>query len=455
MLRALGLVLLVGLLAGSAAANLTLLQQVRTTADETSRWRGRAVSAEATRTSLEADAAAPPATPPPPAAAAQVEQIAQQLEAVRGLRRGSPVPLQFMDQAGLTQYARQSYERDHPPAERDANQKLLVTFGLVRPDENLFQIGQSIAVNQPLALYSVDDRTLYVTGAATASLPPAVQFSVAHELTRVLEDRAYDLRRLQPKQAGNNDRAAALQAFLEGDASLTQRLWAQQNMPDQTLANLPQPDAQPIDQAPPIIHADALFARVAGVRFVEQLYYRSGSFADVDAAFKAPPLSTAQILHPEKFGAQQRPVAVALADLSAALGAGWRQIDTNVMGEFDLFNLVAQDGDGTLASTSVSGWAGDRWALLERNGQQAVVLRTAWDSAQSAQAFFTAYATGLKIRFGAARTEADSPTRLAQTAPNAATELRVGGQEVLAVLAFDRATAEAIASAVGTRNASP
>ena len=86
-----------------------------------------------------------------------------------------------------------------------------------------------------------------------------------------------------------------------------------------------------------------------------------------------------------------------------------------------------------------------RWII----GRQAVALRTLWDSEDSARAFFGAYAAGLKVRLVGARIEADSPTRLAQTAPNAATELRLSGQEVLAVIAFDRPAAEAIVSSIG------
>jgi hypothetical protein len=458
-LRTLALVLLVGLLAGSSAANLALLQQVQSTTDEANRLRVRAVNAEATSTSLgsRVDALEARVQQIQPAgdsasgqtAAAQIEQIAQQVETVRGLRRGAEVPVQFMDQAALTQYIRQSYERDYLPAERESDQKLLVTLGMLRPEENLFQIGQAIVADQPLALYSPDDRTLHVSGAATQALPPAVQVTVAHEMARVLLDRAYDLSRLQPKHSANNDRAAALQALVEGDASLTQRMWMQQNVTPPVQASLPQPDTHLIDDAPGIIHADALFAPVAGLRFVEQLYQQTGSFASVDAAFKSPPTSTAQILHPEKFLGHGQSIEVDLPDPSAALGAGWRRIDTNVLGEFDLFNLLAQDGDGTQAAASVSGWAGDRWELLEQNGRQAVALRTAWDSEDSAKAFFSAYAAGLKVRFVSARTEVDAPVRLAQTAPNAATELRLAGQEVLAVIAFDRPSAEAIVSLIG------
>ena len=57
----------------------------------------------------------------------------------------------------------------------------------------------------------------------------------------------------------------------------------------------------------------------------------------VDAVFRDPPQSTAQILHIDKYRNHVAPVEVDLPDLSTgALGNGWREISTNIFGELDL-----------------------------------------------------------------------------------------------------------------------
>jgi hypothetical protein len=96
-----------------------------------------------------------------------------------------------------------------------------------------------------------------------------------------------------------------------------------------------------------------------------------------------------------------------------------------------------------------SGWGGDRWALLEKDAQQALVIKSVWDTESDARNFFDTFSVGLKNRFvGAAEVEA-SPTRQALTATNAATEVRRTASTVVVVISFDRPTAESIAAAVG------
>jgi hypothetical protein len=97
------------------------------------------------------------------------------------------------------------------------------------------------------------------------------------------------------------------------------------------------------------------------------------------------------------------------------------------------------------------GWGGDRWELLEKDGRQALVLKTVWDTDNDARNFFDAFGLALRNRFAGARQEEQSATRQALTAATAATELRRSGPNVLAVISFDRPSAEAIVTAVAAQ----
>ena len=119
-------------------------------------------------------------------------------------------------------------------------------------------------------------------------------------------------------------------------------------------------------------------------------------------------------------------------------GQGWRQLDSNVLGELFLKVLIKQNGDADRADRGSQGWGGDRWQLLEKDGQSAVVLKTAWDSETDAREFFDAYGVSLASRFSGARVEASSGDRQALTAATFATEMRRRGTEVLVVISFDR-----------------
>ncbi len=120
-----------------------------------------------------------------------------------------------------------------------------------------------------------------------------------------------------------------------------------------------------------------------------------------------------------------------------------------MLGEFELQVATEQFTDHARAVQGTSGWAGDRWQLLEKDGRDALVLQTTWDSETTAKAFFDTYGLALANRFGGAHQEAMSDTRQALTAATNATELRADGTNVLVVISFDRPTAEALAAAAG------
>jgi hypothetical protein len=151
------------------------------------------------------------------------------------------------------------------------------------------------------------------------------------------------------------------------------------------------------------------------------------------------------LLHIDKYRDNVLPVDVQLVDFAAQLGSGWRQVGGGVLGELDTRVLLEQWGaDHSDAARLVAGWAGDHWQVLEKDGRAAIVVRSTWDSPDAAQNFFSAYARGMRARFDNAMTDESSASRQALTTPVAATDLRVQGNEVTTVIAFDRETANAL-----------
>ena len=459
MWRTLAIVLLVGLLIGSTGANVVLLSQLRSSQSEANQLRQRALSAEQERATLQnqlASAATPtaPNTPVPslgtPGATggpdqALLQRIQQQVAQLRGLTPKSPVPLRFLDQQGLTQYLVQNFDRDYLANERESDQKLLSTLGVLNQGDNVVQILLDLLTEQVIGTYSADDKVMYVVGGAS-SFGPDEQVTFAHEFTHSLQDQYYDLNKLMPKHTDNDDRSEAIQALVEGDAVLVQRLWAQSALSPTELSQLGQgssDSSSKLFQAPNFIREQLLFPYGDGFNFVRQIYQAGGTGA-VDEVFRNPPDSTEQILHPDKYRAHEKPVAVSLPDLSGSLGQGWRQINQNTLGEMALRLMLEEYTDANRASRAAAGWGGDRWSLLEKDGRQALVLSTTWDTPTDAREFFDAEGLALKNRFSGARQEEASETRQALTAATNATDLRINGNAVQVVLSFDRASAEAI-----------
>ena len=130
------------------------------------------------------------------------------------------------------------------------------------------------------------------------------------------------------------------------------------------------------------------------------------------------------------------------------MGPGWRKINSNVLGELDVRLILEQLTDTGRATRGSAGWGGDRWMLLEKDGQQALVIKRCGTPrttrATSSIRSDWPCATGS----AGAKEEEASTTRQALTAPTNATEVRRKGQTVVAVISFDRPSAEALANAV-------
>lgn len=377
------------------------------------------------------------------------DRISDQVGEISSRARLSRVELTFLDQAALRAYLRDTFERDYLPTERESDQKLLLALGLITPKDDVVQISLDLLSDQVLGVYDPDRRTMFLVTDA-AGFGPAAQVTYAHEFEHALQDQYYGLRRLSSKHPDNYDRAIAVHALEEGDAVLLEGVWANGHLTPRELAESRRVGGSSgiLDRVPAAIRSELLFPYLDGYRFVADAYHGAGdSYAAVDELFKNPPVSTAQVMHPDKYRAGVAPVQVVLPDLAAALGPGWRFINSNVLGEFELRIVLQQYGDRAEAASVAAHWSGDTWALLEKDGQTALAWKTVWDSPEAAAAFFDTYGRGLRARFGSATVDVADDQRQALSTDTVATELRLADSSVLTVIAADRATAVAIVAA--------
>ena len=323
MWRTLVILFLVGLLLVSTGANVFLARQTLDGQSESDqlatqrRWPPRRRAGRCSHSSISRRLRARPprrvahrvrlqrrqCQPWPPRQArdrALLQRIEQQVSQLRGLQPKSDVTLKFLDGDALRQYFVSNFERDYLPNERESDQKLLTTLGLLRSNESVVQTLLDVLQEQVIGVYNEDDKVMYLVSDST-SFGPDEQDTFAHEFTHALQDQYYDLTKLAPKHPDNDDRSLAIQALIEGDAVLIQRLWAQDNLSQDELSQLGQGGStdSKLFSAPMFIREQLLFPYGDGFNFVRRLYQTGGGYVGVDDAFKNPPDSTEQILHPD------------------------------------------------------------------------------------------------------------------------------------------------------------
>jgi len=292
---------------------------------------------------------------------------------------------------------------------------------------------------------------LYVR--SSRGLDPFARIVLAHELTHAVTDQRFDLTRADRLAAAtaSEDELAAYTGLVEGDATLTmQRYLAERLTPaEQASAGVAAAtERTPVrDAAPAVIRESMLFPYQEGLRFVRTLY-QQGGWAAVNRAYRDPPTSTEQLLHPERYlGDRDRPQRVDVPDLSGRLGGGWRSGIELSFGELDARLLLQGELAVTAAEAAAAGWDGGRLRTFQRGDRTALALRTVWDSTAEATQFCNAmrgWATG---RLGAATRSA---TTLHWSGAGQRTTLTCRGPRVAWLSAPDQPTLNRLTSGLGS-----
>lgn len=229
---------------------------------------------------------------------------------------------------------------------------------------------------------------------------------LAHELTHALQDQHFSLEN-RLHSSSNDDKTLAFHAVAEGDATLSGFGYLFGGIDDQSLALINQTVRESIQEArstlsdvPEAIIEELLFQYYGGVSFVSRLLREKGWIA-IDRLYSAPPLSTEQVLHPEKyFDLPDPPTRIDLKALAALFGPAWKEIENNVLGELMVQVLFRRFLSEEEAKEVANGWDGDRFVAFQRGKEIAFIWATVWDSSRDAEEFLQGYQKILAKKYG-------------------------------------------------------
>lgn len=345
--------------------------------------------------------AGPAASPTPLSSQALADiylEINGQVEAIRGLTEKQPVVPFIVSPTELADHLQKVTDRDTPPDLLAAYERLYKAMGLMDETASLKDTYGELLESQVAGTYDPVEKKLYVLS-KTGNVGPVERSTYAHEYEHALQDQYFDLGSKSEAIKDNSDRGMAWQAVFEGDAYTLGSVWMIQELNPfeigELLGQSQDPEAMAaLEKIPPIIQNQVLFAAINGALWTTQVY-AGGGWDAVDDTFKDPPVSTEQILHPDKWASREAPVDVDLPDdLAADLGGGWKVSLEDTFGEqqFNVWISGTVDIAATLSPPpppdSVAGWGGDRQAFLEGpDGAWAVVMKTAWDTDRDADEF--------------------------------------------------------------------
>ena len=366
-----------------------------------------AAPSHATRVRAPAVSPAPPATPaslsaPSRATSDRDQELQRRLgdalryvSEVRGLSARNEVRGRLISRREIEQYISAQLDQETPKDVLEANEALLYGFGTVAADFNYRASVIGLMSSELLGFYDPKQKTFFVGGDLAGE---EADITLWHELVHALQDQHYDLTHVTDWQPDMGDSQAAVHALAEGDATsamldamLKPRGATALEMPEGLLRAQGVLGAAALT-APPVLVRSLLAPYVDGLAFTNALR-RRGGFAAVDAAWQEPPISTEQLLHPEKFLAREAPLVVPLPSAPAHAPELSERFH-DVIGEQSLRVLLEEWLPARAAAEAASNWGGDRISIFgdEARRRWAIGWHLRFDSVDAAKRAFGAFA---------------------------------------------------------------
>jgi hypothetical protein len=321
------------------------------------------------------------------------------IEAAVGVRYKRPPKLEIRTKDQVRAFVLAQLDDSATQRDLEGKEMAYKLLGLIPDTLNVRKLFLNLLTEQILGYYDPKTKVLYVVQGAPEDF---LGITIMHELVHALQDQYIDLDSLQ-KQSGDDDRLAAAQAVIEGEATYEQ-MAATVGGSANLAARLPggwdrmrdlirdSYSSQPIFGAAPMaIQEELLFPYINGAEFVRRFKEHEPKtlpLADM-------PQSTEQVMHDRAFFAKPRdnPIRVKLPKIDG-------EAYENTLGEFDTrLVLFEQLQDQELASRAAIGWGGDRYAVVRTPRGNALVWASVWDTPVDAAEFVDAFGQAVQRRY--------------------------------------------------------
>lgn len=341
---------------------------------------------------------------------ARAAELLPDVERLSALPAREPLRLGIRSRVELESYLEAELEEQFSDERIRNLVRVYARLGLVPDSLDLEPLLERLLLEQVAGFYDPASDTLFIVEGISGELVDGV---LVHEMVHALQDQYVDLDSLVKATRHRNDLGMAVQAAVEGHATLVMYEWMlgemlgrrvqlsdlprlSESLGSEALgaAGLEMPELQ---QAPAVIREQLLFPYVAGLEFLQVRW--GGAGGRTPPLGDALPRTTEQILHPGRWGAPET-AAPAPLDFTGEASGDWTEIYRDGMGEADIRILLREfSDDGERADAAARGWDGDVYRLLEGPAGETLVWATRWDDAAEADEFAGAVERALARRY--------------------------------------------------------
>ncbi|HMU61300.1 MAG TPA: hypothetical protein PKA66_05910 [Gemmatimonadales bacterium] len=326
-----------------------------------------------------------------------VDSLSPVVEQTVGVPFKAPPRYAVRSRAQVAAYLATKLDEELPPQRLTAMHDVYRLLGQVPDSLDIRGLLTALYEEQVAGFFDPDSGTLFVYEGSDVK-SAQFKFVLAHELVHALQ---YDYLALDSimHQRRDSDRLAAAQAMLEGQAtlaSMTMMAPGQDLLSDDAIwetfreqLRTARGSMQVFAETPRVLQEGLIFPYLEGAEFVR--WYERNDAGGGQPYGAAIPVSTEQVLHPQRYAAHDMPVEVPLDTVGAAPG------ESDVMGEMGIATLSADLAGAEVVSTTIPiGWAGDRYRLYQSEEGPALVWLIAWDDQRAADRFMAG--SGARLR---------------------------------------------------------
>jgi hypothetical protein len=337
--------------------------------------------------------------------AQEIDSVLRELSAVTGFRIRRQLPFELITRDQVNKYLKEQIRQSVKPDEIRAQEVTLKKFGFAPADFDLKQTTIDLLTEQAAAFYDFHRKKLFISDWATVNMRDA---ALIHELAHALADQNFPIQKYLSKGASDSEASMAREAVVEGQASwlmleVTARRSGRTLAEPETARELMATDSDASDSSYPVFNKAPLYLRRTllfpyddGERFQQALFLHDGkpAFARV---FRQAPVSTAQIMHPDRYFSGDAPTN---PDLPKPLKHA-RPFVEGSLGELETRILLEQYGSVGLADALGPKLKGSDYRVdeVKADHRMMLVYLSDWSDEDSAARYFDAYQKVLQAKW--------------------------------------------------------
>lgn len=332
---------------------------------------------------------------------ALLDEITSDVVELRELKLREPIKFRILKREELGPFLQEKLAEGFPADYLPNLEAALKIVGAIPERTNLLKLLPSLLSEQIAGLYDDQTKRLYIMEHFDIGKPLA-RIILAHEICHALQDQHFNLSRLPLKDTTNEDAALASLSLVEGDATVLMQDYAREKFTGRDVLGLLeafQVDQRALNAAPYFVKQQLIYPYLGGAEFLTKLMVSNPALRD--KAFRNPPSSMEQVLHPDKYrtGERDEPTSFPLPSLSAILGDDWKHAMHTTFGEYQVRTLFEVWREWEKSERVAEGWDGDRYALYQRqNGGYLFAWKSVWDTEEDAKEFFDAFSELMRVK---------------------------------------------------------